>query len=83
MMPPLCHKGTQNLDQNCQFFSISPLPRLILATAMTNTIHKPNNFNIAVLDSSHKLHGFYTSVKTKNQDLVARDRLPLISFTLK
>ena len=33
--------------------------------------HKPNNFEMAAYDSSHKLHGLYIQVKAKNEVLVA------------
>ena len=36
-----------------------------------NQHHKLNNFEMAALDSSHKLHGFCIQVKAKNKVLVA------------
>ena len=52
-------------------YLLTCLSALILATVMTNTIHKPNNFEMTALDSSRKLDGFCILVKVKNQVLVA------------
>ena len=53
------------------FYPLTCLSAIILATVMTNTIHKPNNFEMTALDSSRKLDGFRILVKVKNQVLVA------------
>ena len=43
--------------------------------------HKPNNFVMAALSSSHKLHGFCIEVKVKSDVLVV-GRRKLLSYTL-
>ena len=50
-----------------------------------NQQHKLNNFEMAALESSHKLHGFCIQVKQKMkfQQLVGRKQLNLISFSLR
>ena len=64
-------------------YLLTCLSALILATVMTNTIHKPNNFEMAALDSSHKLDGFCILAKAKNQVLVVTWKEVVISFPLK
>ena len=65
------------------FYPLTCLPAIILATVMTNTIHKPNNFEMAALDSSRKLDGFCILGKAKKQVLVVTWKEVVISFPLK
>ena len=54
-----------------QTFSICPPACQPLFNNCDDQHHKPNNFEMAALDSSHKLPSFCILIKAKNEVLVA------------
>ena len=82
MIPPLCHKVKEMVSPILMRKVRSKMSKWKLSLSTHQPVspwfsncddqhHKPNNFEMAALDSSHKLLSFRILVKAKNEVLVA------------